>query len=390
MKAATSILVVLLGSVILFGSAAVAGDKPTFDMDWYGYFKLDASYDQNLTSHGNFVMWVEQPEQADQDDEQFNMTHKQTRFGMNIKGDGYENAKVGGKIEFDMYGSGGTENKALLLLRHAFLSVESGSVKLVAGQTWDLVSPLNPATLNYPVLWGCGNPGYRRPQISLHYTAMPNDQTSVKLAGGIFRTIGNDLTPTLSLATEIADGSDDGTDAGIPTFQGLLEVVHKSSSGRSIRAGVSGMYGSLKAEGTLGTEETYKSQAIVGHLQANLSKRFGLAGEAFTGENMGSYFGGVLNNSTVDGVSAKGGWAFAWVQASPKVKFAAGGGMDDPDDADLSDNSRSKNQCFFGNVKYTPIALFTVGLEVAQWETSYKNGIKADDLRVQTSFILNF
>jgi hypothetical protein len=374
---------------MLTSSIAFAGNKPSFDVDWYGYFKLDASYDQNLTSHGNYVMWVEQ-HAVDADDEQFNMTHKQTRFGMVVEGNGYDRANVGGQLEFDLYGNGGAENTAILLLRHAYLTVESGSFQLLAGQTNDLYSPLSPSTLNYPELWNCGNPGYRRPQIRLSYTATPNDQTSFVLSGGFFRTIGNDLTPTLALATEVGDGSDDGTDAGIPSFQGLLEVNRTFSSGASLRLGVSGLFGQLKAEGTLGTEETYESQAFAGHWHLALSQQFGLAGEVFSGKNLGNYFGGILNNSTIDGVAAVGGWGYAWIQATPQVKFSAGAGMDDPDDDDLSDDSRSKNLSLFGNIQYSPIELFTLGLEVAQWETSYKNADKAKNLRLQSSFILNF
>ncbi|MDH3939037.1 MAG: hypothetical protein OEV68_17085, partial [candidate division Zixibacteria bacterium] len=76
-------------------------EKPSIDLDWYGYVKLDASYDQNPTSHGNFVMWVK-PQSLQQDNSQFNMTHKSTRFGLKAAGKGYERVTVGGKLEFDM------------------------------------------------------------------------------------------------------------------------------------------------------------------------------------------------------------------------------------------------------------------------------------------------
>lgn len=370
-------------------ATASANDKPSFDVDWYGYVKLDASYDQNLTSHGNFAMWV-QPQASAENDEQFNMTHKQTRFGAVLNGQGYGPAAVMGKLEFDFYGSGGAENTAMLLLRHAFFSLQTGGFELIAGQTWDLIGPLNPVTLNYPVMWGCGNPGYRRPQIRLTYNVTPGDQTNVRLAGGVFRTIGSDLTPTLSLATEASDGSDDGTDAGIPTVQGLFDITHKLSSGASLQIGVSGLIGQLKAEGTLGTNETYHTQGVVGHLKLSFAGGFGIAGEAFTGTNLGSYNGGINNANTINGVDTKGGWGYLWFQPHAKVTLGAGGGMDDPDDATVYTNSRSKNQSYFGNIKFQPIPAVTLGVEVSQWETSYKNADLAKSMRAQTSFVLNF
>jgi len=377
--------------ILLFVIAAplMAGDNPSINLDWYGYVKLDASYDQNVTSHGNFAMWVLQ-RQGDEDDAQFNMTHKQTRLGLNARGEGYENVNVGGKLEFDLYGAGGAENKAELLLRHAYLSVQTGQFELLAGQSWDLISPLNPSTLNYPVMWGCGNFGYRRPQVRFTYTTQPNDETSIRFAGGFFRTIGDDLTPTFSLATEVADGSDDGTDAAIPSVQAIVDVNHKFASGASVRTGVSGLYGELKAEGTLGTNEKYHNRAVVGHLAVNFASGFGFAGEAFSGSNLGSYLGGIGNSSSFSGVRTRGGWAYGWIKAHSKVKVAAGYGVDDPDDDDLSTGNRSRNQSIFGNVQVTPVPLFTVGLELSRWETDYIDGETARSFRAQTSFQLNF
>ncbi len=382
-----------LAIALLLTAGVMANDKPSLDLDWYGYVKADASYDQNLTSHGNFAMWVK-PLQTAEDDAQFNMTANQTRLGINAAGKGYEKVGVSGKVEFDLYGgvSGATvaQNKAMLQLRHAYFTVKSGDFKLLAGQSWDLISPLNPSTLNYPVLWGCGNAQYRRPQVSMFYTLHPGTQTSATLAGGFFRTIGNDLTPTLSLATEVADATDDGTDAAIPTFQGRLDVAHKFSSGAKLRFGISGLYGKMEADGSLGTSEEYESSGVFGHFMLSFAQGFGFSGEAFTGSNLGGYFGAIANASRIDGLDATGGWGSCWVSPHKKVKFTGGFGVDDPDDADLSAGNRGKNSCYFGNVKYTIVPQVIFGVEVSQWKTEYVEGDTAEALRAQSSFTLSF
>ena len=309
-KSILTVIIVLVAGVL--GGTIAAGDPPTMSVNWYGYFKLDGAYDYNPTSHGNFIMWIPQASTYGHK-AQFNMTANETRLGLNLTGNGYGQITVGGKLEVDLYASisGATiaENKAMLQLRHAYFSLEKGRLKAIAGQTWDLISPLNPTTLNYAVLWGCGNTGYRRPQVSLWYTAKPSKTTDVVVAGGLFRTIGNDLTPTLSLAAgETNDGVDDGTNSAIPTFQTLVDVKHTTASGGSYRGGLSALYGSLNAETNHNRSQRYSTWAMVAHLALSPSPKFGFSGEAFTGANLGSYFGGILRNSEINGLKTSGGW----------------------------------------------------------------------------------
>jgi len=378
--------------VLMVLNVTAFAEKPKFDLDWYGYIKLDASYDDNRTSHGNFAMWA----QNSKDDDQFNMTANQTRFGLKAFGKDYYDVDVTAQLEFDLYGSvsGATvaENKAMLQLRHAYFSVKYENFKLVAGQTWDIISPLNPSTINYSVVWGIGNIGYRRPQVSFWYTAPAGDETSVTFGAGMFRTIGSDLVPTFTLsAGEMADGQDDGTDAAIPSMQGIVDFKHTFESGAAMRMGVSGLWGKLKAETTMGSYEEYESYCVNGHLSVAPTKQFGIKGEVYTGQNLGSYMGGILNSNTVEGIETFGGWGSAWFKPAPKFTFNVGGGVDNPQDEDLSSSSRSYNRVIFGNVNYDIVEQFTIGLEVSQIQTKYVDASDdAESLRAQTSFKLNF
>jgi hypothetical protein len=397
MKKSVLLMAAIMMLTICLSAVADAGDKPAFDLKWYGYLKLDGSYDQNVTSHGNFAMWVN-PQTYNKDDEQFNMTANETRMGFKLDNTDARDIKLHGQLEFDLYASvgGGTvaENKGMLQLRHAYFSVQKNNTTLLAGQTWDLISPLNPSTLNYPVLWGCGNIGYRRPQVTLMQAFEVGNNTNAVVAGGFFRTIGTDLTPTLGWtladSNETSDGADDGTDAGIPSFQGRLDITHKLASGATVRFGASGHWGQLKAETNHGNYNTYESWVAAGHLMVSFKSGMGVSGEVWQGSNIGSYFGGILNNSTVDGAEAFGGWGSLWFKPAPKVQLSAGFGMDDPEDEQLASDSRAKNQCYYSNVRYSIASSATVGIEVSQWETEYKDADTIKNLRLQTSFILNF
>ncbi|MBE9486710.1 MAG: hypothetical protein IMY82_06030, partial [Chloroflexi bacterium] len=134
---------------------------------------------------------------------------------------------------------------------------------------------------------------------------------------------------------------------------------------------------------------TYKSWAAVGHLEVTFPSGFGFSGEAYQGANLGSYYGGILQHSTIDGVASTGGWAAAWITPAPKVKMAAGIGIDNPKDDDLV-SGRSLNSCVFGNVTYAFIPQAKVGLELSNWQTKYLNDDTAKNMRFQSSFILHY
>ena len=73
-----------------------------------------------------------------------------------------------GKLDL-FYGAGGAENKAEIMMRHAFFKLDwpQERFSIIAGQTSDVISPLLPDTINYSVAWWSGNIGYRRPQIRI-------------------------------------------------------------------------------------------------------------------------------------------------------------------------------------------------------------------------------
>lgn len=384
----TGKLIVAVLSMLILAAGAWA-DGPQFNVDWYGYLKLDAARDQNPTN-GHYALWV--LPQTDDQNEQFNMTHKESRMGMKVAADRYQGFDLAGNVEFDLYGNGSdVESKTEISLRHAFFTLQKDGFQLLAGQSWDIISPLNPKTLNYNPLWACGNTGHRRPQLRLSYVAEPTTASQFTIAAGFFRTLGWDLSTTLTLAASenANDAIDDGTDAGIPSLQGGIDYQHRFASGARLRVGASGLWDQLKAEGSLGTSETYQSQGVFGHLEFSLP-RAGIKGEAYTGQNLGKYYGAVANSSSLDGVDSKGGWGQVWFQVHPQVRLNATAGMDDVSDEDVIVNNRTKNQALVGSLLYSPVDPVTIGVEVSQWETEYQDTETVKNLRLQSSFVLNF
>jgi len=381
----------LLAAVLLLATGLQASEGPSFNVDWYGQIQLDATRDQNPTS-GNYAVYVLQQE-TDVDRKRLSITHRQSRLGLAAVGSGYGQFDINANLEFDFYGSGnGVDERATLRLRHAYFTVARSGFSLLAGQSYDLVSPLRPSMLNASPMCQGGDLGYYRPQVTLSYTGHPNHQTDVTFSTGLFRVDAFDLETEVSLAAEAVstDGVTDGVANGVPAFQGQIDLKHNFVSGGEFRGGFSTQFSRMRAQDSNGTYRDYESHAIAAHLYLEMANGFGISGEAYSGYNLGTYNGNIGLSDTFEGLGSTGGWTSAWYRLSPKFKLGTGVGLDNPEDKNLDAGTRSQNQVMFGNIQYSPVAPVTMGLELSQYKTDYIGSETAKNIRVQSSFALRF
>jgi hypothetical protein len=357
---AFAVLVVLLAMC----ATAVAGVTTTF----YGYIKLDASYDSAMTDDGDFAYIVLPYEDGEKDDE-FNMTAKQTRFGVKFDGGGTDAVDMSGIIEFDFYG-GGAENKPNPMLRKAYMLFKTSAVDILAGQTSDVISPIVPTTLNYIVLWKSGDIGYRRPQIRLTKAVKVADDTKLKFAVSANRSMGRD--------------KNGGETVGMPSFQGRVAVGTRLM-GRVMELGVSGLMGREEATSVADTTTYELDQSVVAvDLSLPLADTVTLKGQYFKGSNLAQYLGGVgqgiaeipaegAGRTELVEVEASGWWAQLTVKPNQSWQFNVGAGSDDPelDEDDTAGNDLEKNTTYFGNAIWTVTPSAVVGFEYAMIETEY-------------------
>ena len=373
-----------------------AKKKPVWsgvDIQLYGYIKADASYDTSRIWPGNYVLYVDS-EKDNRDDDEFNLTANQTRFGFKITGPDDDLVKTSGLVEGDFYGSYAEENKAKIQLRHAYLKLDwpDDKFSILAGQASDTMSPLFPDTLNYTVLWDAGNIGYRRPQIRLTKGFPVGTDTELQLEGAIARTIGRSstLSPTVT--------SESGEDAGYPTLQGRASVTLPWVGFKPMTVGLSGHCGREEYDTALsGTNKKFESWSVNLDLTGPINKWLSVKGELFTGENLNTYFGGIgqgvyINTSTgvYNEIAAKGGWVGASLGPWDKWRFNIGAGMDDVDSSDINPGDRTMNRSVFGNIIYSVNKNTEIGLELSHWRTDYYGHGDADSMRAQTSLIYKF
>jgi hypothetical protein len=355
------------------------------DIQIYGYIKADASYDQLRTTPGNYVVYVN-PETGEKNDDEFNLTAKQTRLGMNIKGPEGNGMQASGKVEVDFYGSSAAENKGTIQMRHGYLVLDwpEEQFSILAGQTSDVISPLVPSTLNYTVLWDCGNIGYRRPQIRLTKT-MPLGDCSFKAEAAIARAIGR-TTPT---------NSESGEDSGFPNVQARTSFTFPFGGYKPTTVGFSGHWGQEEYDIT-GKHRTLETWSVNADFTQPVSKDLTVKGEFYHGVNMNTFLGGIGQGVNVSDTSnpfeiaAQGGWVAASLGPWDSWNFNLGAGIDTARRNDLANGSRTRNMCYFANAIYSINKNTQIGFELSQWETNYKGPGDAESLRGQMSIIYKF
>jgi len=253
-------------------------------------------------------------------------------------------------------------------------------------QASDVISPLYPNTLNYTVLWDAGNIGYRHPQVRVTQQLQVGDDMTLELAGAISRTIGDVEALTFT----------PGANAGFPTFQGRVGLTFPWFGFKPTTVGVSGHWGQEKYS----SDEKIDSWSLNLDVLQPINPVVTVKGEAYVGENLDDYFGGIgqgVRTRTVGAttlfekaIGDRGGWFAVALGPWDAWSFNVGAGLDDVENGDVNTGARTSNRSLFANAIYALNKSADIGVELSQWRTDFKNDDDVDDVRIQTSFIYKF
>jgi len=344
----------------------------------YGALWGSMIYHTHRTYVDAYTLWVLPHEEGD---DAFTIDTRRTRLGLDVLGPeipAFCCAKIGGKVEIDFQGAFVTENKPGILLRHAYGEIKDENFRLLAGQTWDVISPLYPGDLSYSVLWDQGNIGYRRAQIRFER----------------YYRVGCDRKLTLQLSANQNILSDFATTAGVereatgwPLMEGRVAwtVERPDCLGGPTTLGMSGHIGEQQFDFTPDVllDEDVKVKTWSGNvdLYAPITKCTGFQGECFYGSNLGTFLGGIgqgVSTVTHQGIRSRGGWVDLWHDWSKCWHSHVGFGVDDPLDRDVV-TGRSYNEVYFANVTHDITDFLVVGFEVTADKTKYisttENGV---------------
>lgn len=374
----------------------LAWTKGDFKIVPYGTLWANMVYETHRTFIGDYTLYV-LPNRANTE-EQFHLDARSTRLGLDFSGPPVPLlacAPGGGKVEIDFQRLIDTENKPSVLLRHAYLEVKNEDFRLLAGQTWDVISPLYPGVLMYSVGWGGGNIGYRRAQLRGERYLALSDLSLLTLQGSLNTDIVTDNSPP-SLA---------GDHAGWPVLEGRagMTLGQRGPGFRPIEFGVSGHLGEQIYDFNPPflnpvTGLARRTWSLNADFRVPISPRFGVQGEFFTGENLGSFLGGDVQGidagtpaspGTRRSIRSTGGWFDLWYDWTPSLHSHAGYSIDDPFDQDVT-SGRVYNAFIFANLIYDLTSKFVVGVEITSWKTLWVGSSAGDANSVHCDFVAKY
>lgn len=306
---------------------------------------------------------------------------RRTRLGLDFYGPGINLLgvqKSTGRVEIDFRGEFVTENRATVLLRHAYWAAKNDRYRVLVGQHFDVISPLFPGMLDYSIGYLGGNIGFRRAQVRVE-RYVPLGQATLTVQASLNQNIVTDFPTDTGVRRE---------PTALPLLQARAAIATEFDDNRTATLGFSGHIGEtgfdFLAPGppplSLPPEDDARfitwSMNVDVHLP--LSDRFGLQGEFFTGANLSTFLGGIGQGVCPClrmPIRATGGWGEVWYDVAEWMHWHVGYGVDDPEDSD-SFLGRVHNYFIFANVVFDVTNRLVTGFEVRYLRTRFH------DLRV--------
>jgi len=366
--------------------------KGGFTITPYGRVVVSTVYETERSYPGDIILWVQSPDVQGED--AFYIDAKSTRLGLKVGGpspDCCHCAELGACVEIDFQGQYLTHNKPGLLFRRGFIDMKDDDFYLLAGQEWEIISPLYPGNLNYVPGSAVGNLGYRRAQIrGDRYFRTPGGQ-KLTLQGSLNMDILQDFTTDSSVQADVAGWPVLEGRVAWQFARGLTEGAKPAEIGTSAHIGEV-VYDFLTPNPNPTDDVTRRTWSFNVDVNVPITERLSFRSEFFTGENLSAYMGGILqgvDKQTRRTIRSTGGWFDFGYKWTPRLRSYAGYSIDDPFDQDLT-SGRTYNHFYFANLLYDVTDKFMVGVDVSSWKTLWVGRSPGDLVRFDFQVQYNF
>ena len=399
-KIAGKVLVFEIVAIFVMLVFAAQEARPEVEIKPYGFLRLDLIYNDSKTNNSQTTMWVSSEDgvKVAVDDEEFVLHPRLTRLGLHVKGGKVDRSDISGNLEIDFITTPNfSESRQAIRLRHAFLKVLRGEFYLLAGQTWDIISPIFPSVNQDTLMWNAGNTGDRRPQLRAGYEH-PLGPGKLSIMGGL------GLTGAIDSKDKDLDknGVRDGEDSGLPNLQARIGYTRPGFVPRENM--VVGIWGHLAKEeigevsARIAGENSFTSNSIGGDVILPIISlspvgSLTMRGEVWSGKNLSDFRGGIgqgVNINTGEEIKSSGGWLEFLIKVNTELQVEVGYTVDNPEDENLGIGDKAENTTWYIGGNFKPGGGLLLGIEYINWKTGYKDAPEGTDNRVNLIAQYNF
>lgn len=426
-------LFILLFTMV-FVQAGEGGLNPPiesrYDFELYGSIRLDAIWSSSKVAGLDGVsFWATER----YSDSEFCMTARATRLGLNIAGPEDDTIRQSGKIEMDFYGHSDMperQDRGHMRIRHAYLQLDfPNDWSLLAGQTWDVVSPIAPKVLDLSVRSQGGKIGFRSPQLRLTHLCRIHEDEAFKTELA--------LSTPKDVTTRYGDYQASGTrgfgqDSGIPVVQARTSYQFLNWKGQPTEIGISGHYGRKQYHEPQRADDAVPDSAIVdvsshkknadtwslnldfqlawndlfrfmaaGHYGKNLEMMYGGIGEGVAIRESNVFpdpAGDIVHDFEIYEITSYGGWAQLLYSINEQWETSVGityarnneWAMNRIPQEYRPTDFRIRNTAPFANVFYQVTEAVSTGFEVTRLMTDYYEQDSCAATRYQFSMSYTF
>jgi hypothetical protein len=356
----------------------------------------------NATVARDFVMFAS-PKTPPNDKPLFNVHGKASSIGFQIEGPKFGEFQSSGMLYWNFFGATPIDNVAGLFYVLGFGELRNENWRFAFGQNMDLINPRFPTMVNFGMGLGAGNIGFARGQVRAERFFQPRGDDELALQLALSQQVVGDFA---------FDPVAIGTDNGWPNIEGriaygtgpiglvpggMLPAPH-----RPFEVGFSGLIGETRASGEL-QSVVDTTWAMGADARVQITEKFGVQGEFFYGQAIGTYVGGVgqsLNITNGRGIRSAGGWGELWYFLCPNLHTHWGYGIDNPLDQDVSaplpppapqGQPILRNEFYFANLMWDVTPNLQLAFEVSHYDTEYVAPLVSNDAvvfqsRVQLRF----
>ena len=348
--------------------------NPYFNVHFFGALKLDMLFNGPRPISPGTPYFLSPDSLTGLSQNTFDIHARQTNLNAAFTGPAVGCFQSGGLATFVLYNDNVIADKYGVLPMQAWGDLKNEDWRFAAGLQFDVFNSGTPTVLPFSALSGSGNSGDAfRGQLRVERFLHPNPNTQWTIQTALSEPIPSSIDPAFRISE---DNGWPNVEGRVALGLGPLEGAGAAAA-RPIEVGVSGVIGQIRTT-PLPPDPRVVSDVwgLGADARWKMTDCFGLRGELYTGQTLGTYNAGILqtiSDDTLLGVRSSGAWLETYFYWTPCLHSHIGYGIDDPVDRDVTvATGRVRNETYFGNVIWDITTTFRIGFELTWRETAYQ------------------